>query len=564
MLAQRFDLDGHFDPFDVYRVLRQVNPSPYMYFVRHPEATLVGSSPEPMVQLLDGRVISRPIAGTRRRGRTEADDRRMAAELTEHPKERAEHVMLVDLARNDVGRVVRFGTEQVEELMVLERYSHVMHLTSQVAGELADGRNAVDVLRATFPAGTVSGAPKVRAMEIIDELEPPKRGAYAGVVGYVDFSGNLDTAIAIRTMVWRDGRASVQAGAGHRRRFDRRRRRPGMPQQGAGVAHGSSRGARPRAARIDGNAMNDTEQLEPLRDGAGVVDRPTAASCSSPAPDARSFLQALVSADLDPLQSGSGARRCCSPRRASSTSRSGCSSSATTLWLDTDPGLGAQLAGLAEPVPHPGEGRGRSTGPTSGRMVSLIGPERVRPVDGPVPSELAQPPGGRRAARGRAPSTGSTSSGRARAIDSVSRDVRRRRLDAVGPEVFDAFRIERGIPLQPVDIDDKTIPQEAELEIDAVSFTKGCFLGQELVCRIDSRGHVNRFLRRFQTIDGDWPVRRRRGRRRRQGRRHAHERRRRRRADRRARLRAARGRAAGDRRAALGRRARDRDASRAR
>jgi anthranilate synthase component I len=214
VLAQRFDLDGRFDPFDVYRVLRQVNPSPYMYFVRHPEATLVGSSPEPMVQLLDGRVISRPIAGTRRRGRTEADDRRMAAELTEHPKERAEHVMLVDLARNDVGRVVGFATERVEELMVLEKYSHVMHLTSQVAGTLADDKNAVDVLRATFPAGTVSGAPKVRAMEIIDELEPTKRGAYAGVVGYVDFSGNLDTAIAIRTMVWRDGRASVQAGAG--------------------------------------------------------------------------------------------------------------------------------------------------------------------------------------------------------------------------------------------------------------------------------------------------------------------------------------------------------------
>jgi anthranilate synthase component 1 len=214
VLAQRFDLDGHYDPFDVYRVLRQVNPSPYMYFVRHPEATLVGSSPEPMVQLLDGKVISRPIAGTRRRGRTDADDRRMAAELTEHPKERAEHVMLVDLARNDVGRVVQFGTEHVEELMVLERYSHVMHLTSQVAGSLADGKNAVDVLRATFPAGTVSGAPKVRAMEIIDELEPTKRGAYAGVVGYVDFSGNLDTAIAIRTMVWRDGHASVEAGAG--------------------------------------------------------------------------------------------------------------------------------------------------------------------------------------------------------------------------------------------------------------------------------------------------------------------------------------------------------------
>jgi anthranilate synthase component 1 len=214
VLAQRFDVEGDLDPFDVYRVLRQVNPSPYMYVVRHPEATLVGSSPEPMVQVLDGRVVIRPIAGTRFRGRSEEHDRRLAAELGENPKERAEHVMLVDLARNDIGRVVRFGTEQVEELMTLERYSHVMHLTSQVAGDLAEGRSAVDVLRATFPAGTVSGAPKVRAMEIIDALEPVKRGPYAGVVGYLDFSGNLDTAITIRTMVWRGRQASVSAGAG--------------------------------------------------------------------------------------------------------------------------------------------------------------------------------------------------------------------------------------------------------------------------------------------------------------------------------------------------------------
>jgi anthranilate synthase component 1 len=214
VLAQRFALVDPVDPFAMYRVLRLVNPSPYMYFVRHAETTIVGSSPEPMVQLRDGRVISRPIAGTRRRGRDEEADRRMAAELVEHPKERAEHVMLVDLARNDVGRVVKFGTERVEELMTLERYSHVMHLTSQVAGDLADGKGPVDVLRATFPAGTVSGAPKVRAMQIIDELEPTKRGPYAGVVGYLDFSGNLDTAIAIRTMVWRDGRATLQAGAG--------------------------------------------------------------------------------------------------------------------------------------------------------------------------------------------------------------------------------------------------------------------------------------------------------------------------------------------------------------
>jgi anthranilate synthase component 1 len=216
VLSQRYDLELGAEPFDVYRVLRQVNPSPYMYFVRHPELTIVGSSPEPMVQLLDRRVISRPIAGTRRRGRNDEHDRRMAAELSEHPKERAEHVMLVDLARNDVGRVARFGTVEVDELMTLERYSHVMHLTSQVSGDLVDGLGPIDVLRATLPAGTVSGAPKVRAMEIIDDLEPVKRGPYAGVVGYVDWSGNLDTAIAIRTMfVTPDGRtASLQAGAG--------------------------------------------------------------------------------------------------------------------------------------------------------------------------------------------------------------------------------------------------------------------------------------------------------------------------------------------------------------
>jgi anthranilate synthase component 1 len=216
ILSMRFDLDLQADPFDLYRSLRQVNPSPYMYFLRHPEVSVVGSSPEPMVQLLDGdRVISRPIAGTRRRGRSDADDRRMAGELSEDPKEIAEHTMLVDLARNDVGRVVQFGTERVDELRTLEYYSHVMHLTSQVSGTLRPGLGPIDVLRATIPAGTVSGAPKVRAMEIIDELELTKRGPYGGVVGYFDFSGNLDTAIAIRTMFVRpDGTASVQAGAG--------------------------------------------------------------------------------------------------------------------------------------------------------------------------------------------------------------------------------------------------------------------------------------------------------------------------------------------------------------
>ena len=214
IVSQRFDLDLGADPFDLYRVLRQLNPSPYMYFVRNPALSLVGSSPEPLVKLVDGRITSRPIAGTRFRGRTEEHDRRMAAELLEHPKEIAEHVMLVDLARNDVGRVAQYGTVAVDELMTLERYSHVMHMTSQVSGRLRDGCTPVDVIRATLPAGTVSGAPKVRAMEIIDALEVRKRGVYGGVVGYLDFSGNLDMALAIRTMVVVDGVGSIQAGAG--------------------------------------------------------------------------------------------------------------------------------------------------------------------------------------------------------------------------------------------------------------------------------------------------------------------------------------------------------------
>jgi anthranilate synthase component 1 len=215
VLSQRFDFDLGADPFDVYRVLRLVNPSPYLYFLRTAHCTVVGATPEPLVRLRDGVVVSRPIAGTRRRGQTEAEDDRLAGELAEHPKEVAEHVMLVDLARNDVGRVVSFGTEHVDEFKTVERYSHVMHLTSQVSGRLAPGKGPIDVLRATIPAGTLSGAPKVRAMQIIDDLEPTKRGVYGGVVGYVDFSGNLDTAIAIRTMVVTpDGRASVQAGAG--------------------------------------------------------------------------------------------------------------------------------------------------------------------------------------------------------------------------------------------------------------------------------------------------------------------------------------------------------------
>ena len=214
VLSQRFDVELDADPFDVYRVLRQINPSPYMYFFRYDELTIVGASPEPMVRLVEGKVFSRPIAGTRKRGKTDEEDRRLASDLKEDPKELAEHVMLLDLARNDVGRVVEFGTETVDETMTLEKYSHVMHLTSQVSGDLRSDLGPIDVLRATLPAGTVSGAPKVRAMQIIDELEPTKRGPYAGVVGYFDFSGNIDTAITIRTMIVKDGVASVQAGAG--------------------------------------------------------------------------------------------------------------------------------------------------------------------------------------------------------------------------------------------------------------------------------------------------------------------------------------------------------------
>ncbi len=218
VLSERFDFDLDAEPLDVYRVLRQINPSPYMFYFRFPELDpethIVGSSPEPLVQVSQQRVISRPIAGTRRRGQSEQDDARLAAELVEHPKEQAEHVMLVDLARNDISRVIEFDSLRLDELMTLERYSHVMHMTSQVSGDLQQDKGVVDVLRATLPAGTVSGAPKVRAMEIIDSLEPDCRGPYAGTVGYVDLNGNVDAAITIRTMIVRGNRASVQAGAG--------------------------------------------------------------------------------------------------------------------------------------------------------------------------------------------------------------------------------------------------------------------------------------------------------------------------------------------------------------
>ena len=212
--SQRFQTGINVEPFEIYRALRLINPSPYMYFLRCGDATVVGASPEVMVRLEGERIDLRPIAGTRRRGATEEEDQALAAELLADPKERAEHIMLVDLGRNDVGRVSTPGSVQVSELMVIERYSHVMHIVSNVRGRLSDGRDAYDVIRACFPAGTVSGAPKIRAMEIIDELEPTRRGPYAGAVGYFGFSGNMDTCITIRTLVIKDKVAYIHAGGG--------------------------------------------------------------------------------------------------------------------------------------------------------------------------------------------------------------------------------------------------------------------------------------------------------------------------------------------------------------
>ncbi len=212
--SQRFSAPMTLDPFAVYRGLRTVNPSPYMYFLETDEVTLVGSSPELLVKVEGGTVEMHPIAGSRPRGATDEEDERLGAELLEDPKERAEHVMLVNLGRNDLGRVSEIGTVRVTELMDVRRYSHVMHIESSVVGRLAAGRRASDALRATFPAGTLSGAPKVRAMEIIDELETTKRGPYGGAVGWLGWDGGLDTCITIRTIVCRDGVAHVQAGAG--------------------------------------------------------------------------------------------------------------------------------------------------------------------------------------------------------------------------------------------------------------------------------------------------------------------------------------------------------------
>jgi len=213
-ISRRFALPLPAPSFDVYRALRSINPSPYMFFLATTDCDLVGASPEMLVRVIGGRVDYHPIAGTRRRGKTPQRDAELETELRTSEKERAEHLMLVDLGRNDVGRVCRIGSVKVTEFMEVERYSHVMHLVSSITGELDQGRSAVDALRACFPAGTVTGAPKVRAMEIIAEQEPECRGAYAGAVGYLGFGGNLDTAITLRTVVVKDGVAYVQAAAG--------------------------------------------------------------------------------------------------------------------------------------------------------------------------------------------------------------------------------------------------------------------------------------------------------------------------------------------------------------
>ena len=214
VLSQRLSVRNQASPFDIYRTLRFINPSPYMFFLKFKDMHLIGSSPEVMVRVEDNQVQVRPIAGTRRRGKNEAEDRRLAQDLLSDHKELAEHTMLLDLGRNDVGRVCEYASVAIQEKMIVEYYSHVMHIVSMVTGKLNKNSSAVDALKVCFPAGTVSGAPKIRAMEIIDELEPTKRGPYAGAVGYLDFCGNLDTCITIRTMLIKGDRAYVQAGAG--------------------------------------------------------------------------------------------------------------------------------------------------------------------------------------------------------------------------------------------------------------------------------------------------------------------------------------------------------------
>jgi anthranilate synthase component 1 len=212
--SQRFSAKTDADPFEIYRALRVINPSPYLYFLRLDDVSVVGSSPEMLVKVQGRDAFYKPLAGTRPRGQTDDEDRQLEAELLADPKERAEHIMLVDLGRNDLGRVCEYGSVKVDRLLFVERFSHVMHLVSSLSGKLREDVDCFDALMACFPAGTLSGAPKVRAMQIIDELEPTRRGIYAGAILYLDFSGNVDSCIALRTLVAKGGRVYIQAGAG--------------------------------------------------------------------------------------------------------------------------------------------------------------------------------------------------------------------------------------------------------------------------------------------------------------------------------------------------------------
>ncbi|OVE76922.1 anthranilate synthase component I [bacterium F11] len=214
VLSRRNDKKTPADPLDIYRALRVVNPSPYMYLIKMKNRAIIGSSPESLVRLEEGEAMTRPIAGTRPRGSTPYQDMKMEKDLLRDPKENAEHIMLVDLGRNDLGRVCQYGSIRLPKFMIIERYSHVMHIVSEVTGKMNEGKGCFDLLKAVFPAGTVSGAPKIRAMEIIDELENEQRGPYAGAVGYISFSGNMDMAITIRTILWENNKVSIQTGAG--------------------------------------------------------------------------------------------------------------------------------------------------------------------------------------------------------------------------------------------------------------------------------------------------------------------------------------------------------------
>jgi anthranilate synthase component 1 len=484
VVAQRFDVDlGDADPFDVYRVLRQVNPSPYMFFLRQGGVTVAGASPEPMVQLLAGRVVSRPIAGTRRRGETAEEDRRLGAELVEHPKEVAEHVMLVDLARNDVGRVARFSTVHVDEMMVLERYSHVMHLTSQVSGELAAGNGPVDVLRATLPAGTVSGAPKVRAMEIIDSLEVSRRGPYAGTVGYLDFSGNLDTAIAIRTLVVApDGSASVQAGAGIVADSDPAAEDEECVNKAAAVFAAVAGAQRLAAARRGGRAAREPNPTwEALRSSVVAFDgRRDVVTASGP--DAFSFLQGQVSQDIDVPVGDARETLVLSPQGKLVSLARVTRRAEDEFVLDTEAGYGAELVERlmrfrlrvkVEISLLPDwvcvSWRGPGSVAATQEQATLVDGALLVPWDWPGPA----------------------------GVDALGPGLV---VPVADPEVdldaLEAARIAAGVPRLGRELTEKTIPQETGLVERTVSFDKGCYTGQELVARLDSRGsNVARRLR---------------------------------------------------------------------